>query len=97
MIELTEIYSAASEYDPVAGRVKTDFALRRALVNPEHVIVARANEDYNSRTTPMVDGLSEHTQFTRLFLIRSNAGPTMVDVVGPLEQIAEKLNKREAN
>ena len=93
MVELTEIYSAASEYDPVAGRVKTDFALRCVLINPSHIVLARANEDYNSRQDPMIEGLSEHTEFTRIFLARSNAGPTLVDVVGSMEQVEEKLRK----
>tara|TARA_B100000131_G_scaffold224532_1_gene216133 strand:- start:949 stop:1251 length:303 start_codon:yes stop_codon:yes gene_type:complete len=92
MIEFTEVFSASSEYDPVAGRVKTDFGLRRIVLNREHVICFRENEDYNSRSESLVEGLSKHTSFTRLFLTRSNAGPTLVDVVGSLEQISDKLN-----
>ena len=93
MIELTQVYTASSEYDPAIGRVKTDFALRRLLVNCDHIVCAKESEDLQGRPSPLVDGLSEHTAFTRLFLTKSNAGPTLVDVVGSLDQITEKINK----
>ena len=93
MIALTEIISASLGYDPAIEHVKEGFSLRNTFVNPSYVISFRESESLTkkSKKRTLVEGMSADVSFTQLTLMSSGHGVTKIDVVGTVEQIAEKF------
>ena len=75
MVKLTEIYS-----------------LREIAVNPNHVVFAKDSETLNSKSkiSQLVEGLNRDVSFTQVG-ITAGSGQRIINVVGSLQQILEKI------
>tara|TARA_R110000824_G_scaffold187995_2_gene369311 strand:+ start:2193 stop:2519 length:327 start_codon:yes stop_codon:yes gene_type:complete len=94
LIKLTEVFSKSSEYDPELRHVRQEHSLRELYVNPEHVVYAKEDEEYNDKLTrgDLGLGLNENTSFTKLAMNTSGQSAKMVTVVGRPDQIIEKFS-----
>ena len=94
MVALTEIIGTPLEYDSMAERVREKYLLRNVFVNPNYVVSFKEKEVLieKSKKGTLVEGISPSVSFTQLTLTSSCHGMIKIDVVGSLEQIAEKFN-----
>ena len=93
MISLTEIFSQPLEYDPAIETVKSSFSLRVVYINPNYVVSFKENPELmeRSKREVLVDGLKPNVGYTQVTLSSSGQGPITFNVLGTLEQIAEKF------
>ena len=95
MVELVEIYTESSEYDPELKNVRRQVGLRHIYVNPTCVVYMRENNGIGlaQPMDAMVDGkeLDERTQFTKLSFVSQGVNSVTVNVVGDPDTIAKKL------
>ena len=76
-VELTELYSKGSEYDPEIENVRTHYGLRQVYVNLDHIVYIEENLYLKEATTrrPIIPGLSpDLASFSNVYLMSpSNA------------------------
>ncbi len=93
MIALTEIFSKALGYDPTIETVRSSYSLRNIFINPDYVVSFKESQELceKSKRGSLIDGLGKDVGFTQITFSSTGYAPTKIDVVGTLEQIAEKF------
>ena len=83
LVRLTEVYEVPTQ---------NKYNIREVSINPEHIVALR--QDFSAKQAlnegRMPDGLSNHAEFTRIYL---NTGNLNIVVVGTPFMIEEKLQK----
>ena len=91
LVKLIEVYSK-NTYASSAGDKVEEFSLREVLVNPEHVVCIRENDNLKFRIGETTLGTEIHPAggFTKIYINRGQSGLDL-DVVGDLSSIQNKL------
>ena len=91
LVKLIEVYSKNTYASNADGKVE-EFSLREVLVNPEHVVCIRENDNLKSKIGETTLGTEIHPAggFTKIYINRGQSGLDL-DVVGDLSSIQNKL------
>tara|TARA_Y100001972_G_scaffold92648_1_gene113437 strand:+ start:505 stop:819 length:315 start_codon:yes stop_codon:yes gene_type:complete len=100
-VELTELYSKGSEYDPDIENVRTEYGLRKVYINLDHIVYMDENVYLKEATArhPIVPGLSpDLASFSNVYLMSPSSSYKKLDIIGKpsivLQKIAEAKNAR---
>ena len=96
MVELVEIYTKSSEYDPELKNVRSEYGLRKVFVNPSCVVYMRENDSFKlSRAAGSLSlsELDERTRFTKISFTSQGVNSVVVDVVGSPDDICKKFSE----
>mgnify|MGYP005822410339 CR=1 FL=1 len=92
LIKLIEIRQS-SNVTKFTNKQKQQYFLSEVYINPDHVVYMREDPSFKKRLLSeglSPDGLSDHQDFTRVNLSRSQSGVDII-VVGSVDNIQEKL------
>ena len=100
-VELTEIFSKSSYYDPEIENVKTDYGLRQVYVNLDHLVYMEENTYLKEQVSRhnIIPGLTPAlASFTNLYLMSPSSSYKKLDIIGKpsivLQKIAEVKSAR---
>jgi hypothetical protein len=74
---------------------KRSYQLKDVLINPEHIVCAREDEEFGKYVleSDSLKELDKRTKFTRVSLNRGNMGYEIV-IVSPLEKLEKDIEKK---
>ena len=100
-VELTELYSKSSQYDPEIENVRTEYGLRLVYINLDHIVYMEENTYLKEATgrRPIIPGLSpDLASFSNVYLNSPSNSYKKLDIIGKpsiiLQKIAETRNGR---
>ena len=93
MIELTEIVSEPSSYNPETKTVDTLYKLGTLYVNPRFIVEFRKNEELTQKhaSSGLIEGLSENAGFIKVVVSSGGNWHKTYNVVGHPEQLLDML------
>ena len=94
MLKFVEINKKVLEYDPALETCKAISSLREIYINPNYIVFMRENTSLKQEVTSssLIEGMDKNLSFTELSVRASGGSPLIINVVGSLEEIAEKCD-----